>query len=129
MKTTALALAAAAGLCLAAAAPRSQAQITVDIGPPPVCPYGYYDYAPYPCAPYGYYGTEWFVNGAFIGIGPWFHGPAGFHGYVNTHLHPQFGYHGPLPQVGERAVRSVARMPSFHGNQMRDGGGHEVRGR
>jgi len=41
---------------------------------PPVCPYGYFDYAPYACAPYGYYGPSWFSGGVFIGAGPWYHG-------------------------------------------------------
>src|SRR5258708_24154728 len=40
---------------------------------PPVCPYGYYEYAPYACAPYGYWGPEWFDDGLFIGAGPWCH--------------------------------------------------------
>ncbi len=62
----------------------SRAQISVNIGPEPACPYGYYDYAPYPCAPYGYYGPEWFHGSAFIGAGPWFHGPRDFHGYVDN---------------------------------------------
>lgn len=44
---------------------------------PPVCEYGYYDYAPYACAPYGFYGPDYFVGGVFIGAGPWFHE---FHG-------------------------------------------------
>ena len=44
------------------------------VGPPPVCAYGYYDYAPYACAPYGYYGPDYFEGGVFIGAGPWFHG-------------------------------------------------------
>ena len=39
------------------------AQVSVDIGVAPVCPYGYFDYAPYECAPYGYYGPDWFVGG------------------------------------------------------------------
>ena len=52
----------------------------MNVGPEPVCPYGYFDYAPYNCAPYGYYGPTWFANGIFIGAGPWFHGPHGFHG-------------------------------------------------
>src|SRR2546423_10922486 len=43
------------------------------VGPAPVCAYGYYDYYPYACAPYGYYGRDWFVGGAFIGAGPWYH--------------------------------------------------------
>ncbi|MFZ0337505.1 MAG: hypothetical protein WAL45_05695, partial [Terracidiphilus sp.] len=56
--------------------------IGVNIGPEPVCPYGYFDYPPYDCAPYGYYGPDWFLNGIFIGAGPWFHGPHGFYGHV-----------------------------------------------
>ena len=46
---------------------------------PPVCSYGYYQDYPYACAPYGYYGSSYFVNGVFIGAGPWFHGWG--HGY------------------------------------------------
>ena len=41
-------------------------------GPPPVCTYGYYNYYPYACAPYGYYGPDYFVNGVFVGVGPWY---------------------------------------------------------
>src|SRR5215475_6840330 len=60
----------------------SQAQVRVGIGVgvapgyvagPPVCSYGYYDYYPYACAPYGYYGPDYFVNGVFVGVGPWYH--------------------------------------------------------
>jgi len=60
----------------------SQAQVRVGIGVgvgpayvagPPVCAYGYYDYYPYACAPYGYYGPQYFVEGVFIGAGPWYH--------------------------------------------------------
>ena len=29
------------------------AQVSVNIGVAPDCPYGYFDYAPYNCAPYG----------------------------------------------------------------------------
>ncbi|HKD51344.1 MAG TPA: hypothetical protein VKB90_11110 [Candidatus Acidoferrum sp.] len=43
------------------------------VGPPPVCAYGYYDYYPYACAPYGFYGPDYFVNGVFVGVGPWYH--------------------------------------------------------
>lgn len=46
--------------------PRANAQVAVQIGPAPVCPYGYFDYPPYECAPYGYYGPEWFANGIFM---------------------------------------------------------------
>lgn len=109
---------------LVAAAPKANAQISVQIGEPPVCPYGYFDYAPYNCAPYGYYGPEWFNGGVFIGAGPWFHGGPGFHGHVNNHFDPHHGYHGAMPHRGEHASR---RPPaSFHGNEARDGRGHAV---
>src|SRR5437660_264202 len=29
------------------------AQVSINIGPEPVCPYGYYDFGPYNCTPYG----------------------------------------------------------------------------
>ena len=29
------------------------AQVSINIGTEPACPYGYYGYAPYNCAPYG----------------------------------------------------------------------------
>lgn len=106
--------------------PKSHAQIAVQIGPAPVCPYGYYDYAPYNCAPYGYYGPEWFNGGIFIGAGPWFHGPHGFHGHVNNHFDVNHGYHGHMPARGEHAVSHG--HASFHGNEMRDGQGHTVGG-
>jgi hypothetical protein len=109
-------------LCLAiyAPAPASHGQISVgvNIGPPPVCPYGYFDYAPYDCAPYGYYGPDWFVGGVFIGAGPWFHGPHGFWGHVDNRWDPRYGYHGPMPVRGDRPFYN------FHANEARDGRGH-----
>jgi hypothetical protein len=119
-----LVLIAALGLCFLVSAPKSQAQVEVNIGPPPVCPYGYYDYPPYECAPYGYYGPEWFNGGVFIGVGPWFHGPADFHGHVNNHFDVQHGYHGPRPARGEAPRKPVNHISHFHGNEMRDGRGH-----
>jgi hypothetical protein len=118
--------AAVAVIGFTAAAPEAQAQISVNIGPAPVCPYGYYDYAPYACAPYGYYGPEWFAGGAFIGAGPWFHGHDGFRGSVDHRFDPNRGYRGPLPQRGERPHPSnpVDRMAHFSGTEMRDGRGH-----
>jgi hypothetical protein len=99
--------------------PRSaQAEVSINIGAAPVCPYGYFDYAPYSCAPYGYYGPQWFSGGVFIGAGPCFHGPAGFHGYVDNRFDPHHGYRGPVPGRGDRAFNQ------FHGNEMRAGGGN-----
>lgn len=114
-----------AGMFLAGPAPKAQAQIAIQIGPPPVCPYGYFDYAPYACAPYGYYGPEWFDGGVFIGAGPWYHGGPHFYGHVDNHFDPHHGYHGRMPQRGEHPVAHP--HGGFHGNEMRDGRGH-VRG-
>src|ERR1039457_567463 len=97
-----LLLAAGAGISFTATAPKAAAQVNVDIGVAPDCPYGYYDVAPYACAPAGYYGQEWFNGGVFIGVGPWFHGPAEFKGHVNNRFHPNFGYKGAMPQRGEK---------------------------
>lgn len=63
-------------------------------GPAPVCSYGYYDYYPYACAPYGFYGPDWFVNGIFIGAGPWFHGYYGRSYYSRPWAYYGRGYYG-----------------------------------
>jgi hypothetical protein len=125
------ALATVAGLfvtlgALTVAAPKAEAQVAVSIGEAPVCPYGYYDVPPYACAPYGYYGPEWFSGGVFIGVGPWFHGPANFRGHVNNRFHPDHGYKGPMPAVGERPdpKNRLDKVAHFKGNEMRDGRGH-----
>lgn len=50
--------------------PTVNAEVVISINPP-VCSYGYYDYAPYACAPTGFYGPGYFYNGVFLGVGPW----------------------------------------------------------
>ena len=104
------------------------AQVGVEVGVAPECPYGYYDVAPYNCAPYGYYGPEWFSGGVFIGVGPWFHGATEFRGHVNNRYHPEHGYKGAMPARGEKAD-PAKRVDSAHfkGNEMRDGRGHAVK--
>ena len=121
-----LALAAIVGFCFTVTAPKIQAQVNVEIGVAPECPYGYYDAAPYGCAPYGYYGSEWFTGGVFVGAGPWFHGSDNFRGNVNNRFHPEHGYKGATPQRGEKAEPSkrVDKVANFKGNEMRDGRGH-----
>jgi hypothetical protein len=120
-----LAATAVAGLCFAVSAPKTQAQVSVNIGVAPECPYGYYDTSPYGCAPYGYYGPEWFSSGVFVGAGPWFHGPANFRGHVDNHFHPDNGYHGGFPNHGEKPREGWhGNAEHFHGNEMRDGRGH-----
>jgi len=132
----------------------SQAQVRVGIGigvgpgyvsGPPVCPYGYYDSYPYGCAPYGYYGPNWFVNGVFIGAGPWYHSyygrPYVGRGYYGggryfdrdrdgrrdfdrrgpvTNFRGDGGYHGGGVVRGGGGFRG--------GHDSRGGGGHESRG-
>lgn len=44
-------LLAAALLAPLALIPRGNAQVSINIGVPPVCSYDYYGYAPYACAP------------------------------------------------------------------------------
>jgi hypothetical protein len=121
-----IALTAFAACCMFVSAPKVHAQINVEIGAAPDCPYGYYDAAPYECAPYGYYGHEWFNGGVFLGTGPWFRGPDNFRGRVNNRFHPEHGYNGPRPQRGEQrdASRSVEHVSNFRGNETRDGRGH-----
>ena len=106
---------AAALLSSASLAP---AQVSVNIGVAPVCPYGYFDYAPYSCSPYGYYGPDWFVGGLFIGAGPWFHGHRGFYGHVDNRYDPRHGYAGPMPE------RGAQQFTHFHATEARDGKGH-----
>jgi hypothetical protein len=113
-------LLSAAAIALLTISPTEHAQISigVNIGPQPVCPYGYFDYAPYNCSPYGYYGPDWFASGLFIGAGPWFHGPRGFYGHVDNRFDPHHGYAGPFPQRGAQP------FDHFHPNEARDGQGH-----
>jgi hypothetical protein len=123
--------AAVAGVFFMTTAPKVHAQVSIDIGAEPSCPYGYYDFAPYSCAPYGYYGPEWFNGGIFIGAGPWFHGPAGFRGHVDNRFDVHRGYGGPIPNRGDHPDPSnhLDHMGHFRGNEMRDGVGHAVGGR
>jgi len=124
---------AALSVAVLAATAVSPAQISVGvgIGAAPVCPYGYFDYAPYDCAPYGYYGPEWFSGGVFVGVGPWFHGPADFHGHVNNRFHPEHGYNGPRPNRGDKPEpgKRLDKISHFKGNEVRDGHGHVVGGK
>jgi hypothetical protein len=105
-------------LALLSAGSVAPAQVSVNIGVAPVCPYGYFDYEPYSCAPYGYYGPDWFNGGFFIGAGPWYHGGHGFYGHVDNRYDPRHGYAGPMPDRGARPFQH------FQGNEARDGQGH-----
>lgn len=118
-------------------ASRANAQVRVGVGigiglgPAPVCAYGYYPSYPYACAPYGYYGPNWFVNGVFIGAGPWFHRGPVFVG--RPFYRPGFAGRGPAfvgrgPGFVGRGFapgRAVVRGPvgGFHGGASFHGGG------
>jgi hypothetical protein len=117
----------------------SQAQVSfgVSIGPnygiynaPPVCEYGFYQSYPFDCAPYGYYGPDYFVNGVFIGVGPWsnfYYSHAGFYRpfYFNRGFGFREGFRGGFG--GERfrggEVRGF-RGEGFRGGQTFRGGEH-----
>ncbi len=103
---------------LSSCATLAPAQVSINIGVAPVCPYGYFDYAPYDCSPYGYYGPDWFVGGVFLGAGPWFHGPHGLYGHVDNRYDPHHGYHGPLPPRGGQ------QFNHFQANEAHDAQGH-----
>jgi hypothetical protein len=102
---------------------KAAAQVSVQIGPAPVCPYGYYEAPPYRCAPDGYYGSEWFNGGVFIGAGPWFHGSDHFYGHVDHHYDFREGYHGHFPERGEHPAE---HRNEFHGTARHDPHGHEA---
>lgn len=121
----------------------SQAQVSVGVGigvgpgyvaaGPPVCTYGYYNYYPYACAPYGYYGPNYFVDGIFIGAGPWYHWghPAYFwnRAYVGRPGYWGRGWVGrPGPGYNrgyERGYVGGYRAGAFHeGGEFHGGGFH-----
>ena len=84
-------------------------------GPAPVCAFGYYPYYPYACAPYGYYGPDWFVNGVFIGAGPWFHGFWGRPGFYGRGFYGR-GYYGH-GFYGRPGFRDFDGRPEFRGDR------------
>jgi hypothetical protein len=104
--------------------PTANAQISINIGTPPVCSYGYYGYSPYACAPVGYYGPGYFYNGVFLGMGPW----AGW-GYNHGWGSHRFsnggggrytgGIHGSVADRGHASHASVVRTSSSGGSHAR----------
>jgi hypothetical protein len=144
---------------------QGQVSVGVGVGPvgvvvghpyiagPPVCAYGYYDYYPYACAPYGYYGPDYFIDGVFIGAGPWYHWghPAWFwdrgyrgwgregwrheaweHGYGRgwgyghegyARSYAHEGYGRPYGGGHAYAGGGFRGRNSFHGGEHRGGGG------
>jgi hypothetical protein len=119
---------AIAPLAIAQDQPTTRGTVALSAGSAPACPYGYYDSVPYSCAPYGYYSPKWFTGGAFVGAGPWFHGPDNFRGMVDNRLNVMNGYEGKLPERGEKAdpANPLDKNDNFQGNEMRDGRGHVV---
>lgn len=104
----------AIGLLFAPIKAQSQVSIGVGVGPvieEPYCPYGYYDYAPYYCAPYGYYGPDYFADGLFIGVGPWYR----YHARGGRYYHVRPTRIGHRPEV----------RGDFHGNRGVIRGGRE----
>ena len=104
----------------------AQISIGINLGAPPVCRWGYYDYPPYQCAPYGYYGPGYFYNGIFLGVGPWhewgynhgwgghrFGGGGGGHYVANSHGDFSHGQGHPTDRPGGGSPMHAA--PQSHG--------------
>ncbi len=129
-------------MVLPAAYSQAQVSVGVQVGPvygaynaPPVCEYGFYPDYPYGCAPYGYYGPDYFVNGVFIGVGPWanfYYSHAAFYRpyYFNRGFGVSGGFHsfngaGYRTFGSERAYRDDYRGyrggDSYRGNGYRGG--------
>ncbi|MGH9564291.1 MAG: hypothetical protein ACRD3S_22790 [Terracidiphilus sp.] len=116
-------------------APAAHAQISIGInlgGPPPVCPYGYYEAPPYACAPAGFYGPGYFYNGIFLGVGPWAgwgygHG-WGSHRFVDTgggRYHGRGGYeanHGHFVHGYDDRAHGAPHGSSGHPSAAHAGG-------
>jgi hypothetical protein len=104
--------------------PLADAQISVNIGTPPSCSYGYYDYSPYACAPVGYYGSGYFYNGIFLGMGPW-SGWGYNHGWGSHRFSSSGGgrytggFHGSANNRGRAGGASVVRTSSRGGSHTR----------
>jgi hypothetical protein len=117
---------------LALPALHSQAQVAirvgVNIGPsygvyhaPPVCEWGFYPTYPFGCAPYGYYGPEWFVNGVFIGAGPW----NNFYYVRPAYYRPYYFRSVWYVQRFHDRDRFVFREARFHDREFREFRRHE----
>jgi hypothetical protein len=113
---------------LALPATYSQAQVSfgVQIGGPPVCEWGYYPYTPYACAPYGYWGPDWFVDGIFIGAGPWYHyyyrHPEFFIGFHRFHHFDRFDHRFVGRRFDHDHFRHFSGGHEFHGDRGFRGG-------
>jgi len=100
--------------------PLINAQISINVGPPPVCSFGYYEYSPYECAPAGYYGPGYFYNGIFLGMGPW--AGWGYHHGWSSHRYRSSGggtynggFHGYSDNRGREGRPSAVRTNSRGG--------------
>jgi hypothetical protein len=108
--------------------PLANAQIAVNIGTPPSCSYGYYDYSPYACAPVGYYGSGYFYNGIFLGMGPW-SGWGYNHGWGSHRFSSSGGgrytggFHGSANNRGRAGGASMMRANSRNDSHARSSPG------
>jgi hypothetical protein len=124
-------------MLLAFAPTPAGAQVSVGVqigGAPPTCQFGYYDYPPYACAPAGYWSPEYFYNGIFIGVGPWWgwgyhHGWGGhrFHGYYRWQGH-EYGHtsweHGNYGWHDDHARGEWREGGQWHNGHGEAGHGH-----
>jgi hypothetical protein len=102
--------------------PTANAQISITLGAPPACSYGYYDYSPYACAPVGYYGPGYFYNGIFLGMGPWsgwgYNHGWGSHRFSNSGGGRYTGgFHGVAANRGGGGNAPVGRVSNRSGSR------------
>src|SRR5580658_3582112 len=103
--------------------PMASAQIVVGVGVnPPVCSYGYYNYAPYGCAPSGFYGPGYFHGGVFLGVGPWANWGYG-HGW-GSYRFTGSGGGRYVAGRGNGGGRAYAGNRGAHAAVAHGGGGH-----
>ena len=94
------------------------AQVSVNIGVAPVCPYGYFDFAPYDCAPMATMGRIGLSGVCLSGPGHGFTALAVFMAMSTTATILVTATTGPFPARGEQA------FSHFHANEAQDGHGH-----
>ena len=73
-------------LVLLCSAPAGSAQVSINIGVAPECPYGYFSYPPIRLRALRLLRARLVCWRGVLGAGPWFHGPAHFSGHVDNRV-------------------------------------------
>ena len=122
-----LALAAFVGCAMFATVPKAPAQIAVEIGVAPECPYGYYDAAPYELCPLRLLRSGMVHRWRFPRCRSMVSWSATTSEDTSTIVFiPNTVIADRTPQRGEKAEPSnrLDKVAHFKGNEVRDGRGH-----